>query len=171
MWIHHRVKLVPLLLILAACRGQPEEQAMLPTAHNLPRHATPGVVVRVAASLLPTTTPIISPELIGTSVPPTILTTWPAPLDQYRTWMEEARALHPYSEPLDVMWSVMLCESSGDANAVVGMYFGLFQFQSETWSGEWNPYRDLPILDPRAQIFATAKAWQDGNQHWWGCYQ
>jgi hypothetical protein len=93
------------------------------------------------------------------------------PLDQYRAWMQEARALHPYSDPIDVMWQVMLCESSGQPGLVASSYYGLFQYQQTTWAGEWNPYRDSSILDPRAQIFATAKAWQDGNQHWWGGYQ
>jgi hypothetical protein len=85
--------------------------------------------------------------------------------------MQEARAAHPYSEPIELMWQVMLCESSGRADEVAGSYSGLFQYDSATWSGDWNPYRANPILDPRAQIFATAKAWQDGNQHWWGCYR
>jgi hypothetical protein len=88
----------------------------------------------------------------------------------YRGWMEEARLLHPYAEPVEAMWAVMLCESSGNAGIVAGAYHGLFQFSPETWGGAWNPYRDQPILDPRAQIFAAAKAWQDGNQSWWGCY-
>jgi hypothetical protein len=85
--------------------------------------------------------------------------------------MQEARATHPYSEPLETMWQVMLCESSGQAEQVAETYYGLFQHQQSTWAGDWNPYRAEPILDPRAQIFATAKAWQDGNQHWWGCYR
>jgi hypothetical protein len=85
--------------------------------------------------------------------------------------MQEARAEHPYSEPIEVMWQVMLCESSGQPDQVADSYYGLFQYQQATWAGDWNPYRASPILDPRAQIFATAKAWQDGNQHWWGCYQ
>lgn len=89
---------------------------------------------------------------------------------QYRSWMEEARQLHPYPESVDAMWAVMICESSGNATLVAAPYHGLFQYHGDTWSGEWNPYRAEDILDPRAQIFATAKAWQDGNQAWWGCY-
>jgi hypothetical protein len=84
--------------------------------------------------------------------------------------MEQARAEHSYSEAVDVMWEVMICESSGNAGEVAGNYSGLFQYDSATWAGDWNPYRTSSILDPRAQIFATAKAWHDGNQHWWGCY-
>jgi hypothetical protein len=68
------------------------------------------------------------------------------------------------------MWELMICESSGNPGVIAGSYHGLFQYDAATWAGEWNPYRDQPILDPRAQIFATAKAWHDGNQHWWGCY-
>lgn len=85
--------------------------------------------------------------------------------------MEEARAKHPYGESIEQMWEVMLCESSGDSETIADTYYGLFQYHPDTWGGEWNPYRDQPILDPQAQIFATAKAWQDGNQSWWGCYR
>ena len=88
----------------------------------------------------------------------------------YRVWMEEARVVHPYAEPVERMWAVMICESGGNASVVGGVHHGLFQYSATTWAGAWNPYRDDPILDPRAQIFATAKAWQDGNQSWWGCY-
>jgi hypothetical protein len=91
-------------------------------------------------------------------------------LDQYRAWMEVARDRHPYSESVDTMWNLMICESSGNPDTVEGPYHGLFQYTSDAWAGAWNPYRDSPILDPRAQIFATAKAWHDGNQTWWGCY-
>jgi hypothetical protein len=83
--------------------------------------------------------------------------------------MEEARALYPYAESIEAMWGLMICESSGNPEVVAGPYHGLFQYDSATWSGEWNPYRDSSILDPRAQIFATAKAWHDGHQGWWGC--
>ncbi len=89
---------------------------------------------------------------------------------QYRIWMEEARTAHPYTESVEHMWNVMICESSGNPEVVAGSYYGLFQYSSDTWGGEWNPYRDQPILDAHAQIFATAKAWQDGHQTWWGCY-
>jgi hypothetical protein len=68
------------------------------------------------------------------------------------------------------MWNVMMCESSGNPEVVVDSYYGLFQYRPDTWGGDWNPYRDQSILDAHAQIFATAKAWQDGNQAWWGCY-
>ena len=92
---------------------------------------------------------------------------------QYRAWMEEARMQYPYSEPLTKMWSVMMCESSGNpqASGARGRYLGLFQYARGTWNGSWNPYRDQSIFDPKAQIFATAKAWHDGHQRWWGCYK
>jgi hypothetical protein len=92
------------------------------------------------------------------------------PLAQYRQWMEEARGLHPYPEPVDKMWAVMMCESGGEPMLSASLYHGLFQYHPDTWAGEWNPYRSAAILDPRAQIFATAKAWQEGYQSWWGCY-
>jgi hypothetical protein len=114
---------------------------------------------------LPPATPMPPPSPTPALEPPL-----EPPLDQYRAWMQEARAAHPYSEPIETMWQVMLCESSGQAEQVAESYYGLFQYQQATWAGDWNPYRAEPILDPHAQIFATAKAWQDGNQHWWDCY-
>jgi hypothetical protein len=94
-------------------------------------------------------------------------------LEQYRAWIAEARATHPYRESVEKMWSVMMCESGGRPNVVSPnrLYHGLFQYHRKTWSGRWNSYRDQSIFDPRAQIFATAKAWSEGNQRWWGCYK
>ncbi len=110
-----------------------------------------------------TPTPIPAPTSAATTTPD-------SPQAQYRLWMEEARTLHPYSETVEHMWAVMLCESGGQPNASNGVNHGLFQFSADTWAGAWNAYRDQPILDPRAQIFATAQAWQAGYQSWWGCY-
>ncbi len=90
----------------------------------------------------------------------------------YRAWIEQARVQYPYAESADKMWQVMQCESSGNPNIgdPAGQHFGLFQYNTTTWAGDWNPYRDHSIFDAQAQIFATAKAWHDGNQAWWGCY-
>src|SRR6266498_1985765 len=98
------------------------------------------------AARTPTTPPLTPtlPEAIPTSLP-TATSALDMPLDQYRAWMQEARAAHPYSEPIERMWQVMLCESSGRADEVVGSYSGLFQYDSATWSGDWNPYRANPI--------------------------
>lgn len=91
--------------------------------------------------------------------------------EQYRSWMEEARRKHPYNEPVSRMWKVMVCESAGHAGISNGKFFGLFQYRRDTWKGAWNPYRRKSIFDARAQIFATAKAWQDGHHAWWpACY-
>lgn len=91
---------------------------------------------------------------------------------QYRQWMEEARAMYPYRESVDKMWSVMMCESGGNAGASGGggAWLGLFQYVPSTWRGTWNPYRDASIWDAKSQIFATAKAWSNGKQSWWSCY-
>jgi len=95
-----------------------------------------------------------------------------AALDQYRTWISEARTLHPYSDSEARMFEVMMCESGGNADIVnpAGPYSGLFQYANGTWNGEWNTYRDNPITDARAQIFATALAWSRNMQSQWGCY-
>jgi hypothetical protein len=93
-------------------------------------------------------------------------------LDQYRAWISEARAAHPYPESEERMYAVMMCESEGKATIVnrAGPYSGLFQYSSALWNGDWNTYRDQNILDAHAQIFATALAWSDGMQTHWGCY-
>ena len=93
-------------------------------------------------------------------------------LAQYRAWIHEARQAHPYSDSEERMYAVMMCESRGRAAAVNpdGPYTGLFQYHAPTWNDAWNTYRDQGILDPRAQIFATALAWQRNMQHHWGCY-
>lgn len=92
--------------------------------------------------------------------------------DQYRTWISEARATHPYAESEQRMFDVMICESGGRASAVnpAGPYTGLFQYFGTTWNGEWNPYRDNDVFDARSQIFATALAWNLDMQSHWGCY-
>ena len=91
---------------------------------------------------------------------------------QYRAWISEARAAHPYPESEDKMYAVMMCESGGNAEIVnpAGPYTGLFQYVAGTWNGDWNDYRDASIKDARAQIFATALAWNLGMQSHWGCY-
>lgn len=103
--------------------------------------------------------------------------TWPvlqgsAALDQYRVWISEARALHPYSDSEQRMYDVMMCESGGNPSIVnpAGPYTGLFQYVAGTWNGEWNTYRESEITDARAQIFATALAWSLNMQSHWGCY-
>jgi hypothetical protein len=146
------------LVIVMGC-GARASTPQLPTAAI--HLQTPGPI-KLAVAATPTPPP--------TGAPPSPTTVVLSGLDQYRTWMEEARILHPYVEPVDTMWRVMLCESSGNPDAVSGIYHGLFQYDPNTWAGDWNPYRDQPILDPHAQIFATAKAWSDGSQGWWGCY-
>lgn len=168
------LSLLGLVGLLVACDS---ETASLPTAvveqtsAGSPPNITPTPAPRepIAPPLasLPAPAPPLDP-IPPTDAPP--LDPAAATFATYQVWMEEARALHPYPEPVEAMWAVMLCESSGNATAVGAGHHGLFQYSPETWGGSWNPYRDQPILDPRAQIFATAKAWQDGYQSWWGCY-
>lgn len=92
--------------------------------------------------------------------------------EQYRLWISEARAAHPYPESEDKMYAVMMCESGGRADIVnpAGPYVGLFQYVDGTWNGDWNQYRDQGITNARAQIFATALAWNLNMQSHWGCY-
>lgn len=94
-------------------------------------------------------------------------------LSQYMEWITQARKEHPYPESEEVMAKVMYCKSQNNARSVnpKGPNYGLFQYQHPTWKGDWNPYRDKDIFDPWAQIFATAAAWEQKHQHWWGCYK
>lgn len=96
-----------------------------------------------------------------------------ATLKQYRAWISEARSKHPYPDSEEKMFAVMICESKGQAGTVnpAGPYSGLFQYGKSSWQGAWNLYRDQNILDPKAQIFATALAWQNHMQGQWGCYK
>jgi hypothetical protein len=159
-----RLSILLLSFMLSSCGGA--LTPTLPTAYVV--RASPAATPAARFPTMPAPTPKPT-EAIPTSLPSTTPALNP-PLNQYRAWMEEAHATHPYGESVDMMWEVMICESSGRADVVAGSYSGLFQYDSATWAGDWNPYRDNAILDPRAQIFATAKAWLDGNQHWWGCY-
>ena len=87
-------------------------------------------------------------------------------------WIAQARAKHPYTDSEQRMFDVMMCESGGNAEIVnqAGPYSGLFQYSTGTWKGTWNDYRTENIYDAKAQIFATAQAWQKGMQRQWGCY-
>jgi outer membrane protein OmpA-like peptidoglycan-associated protein len=93
-------------------------------------------------------------------------------LAQYHVWIAQARAKHPYTDSEQRMFDVMMCESGGNAEIVnqAGPYSGLFQYSTGTWKGTWNDYRTQNIYDAKAQIFATAQAWQKGMQRQWGCY-
>ncbi|NQY14779.1 MAG: hypothetical protein HRT81_13080 [Henriciella sp.] len=103
---------------------------------------------------------------------PVVFENQEAALAQYRVWISEARAVHPYPDSEDRMFDVMMCESGGNPEIVnpAGPYTGLFQYVAGTWDGDWNTYRDQAITDARAQIFATALAWNLGMQSHWGCY-
>lgn len=160
-----KVVIVLIVLLLTAGCGAVPTAMLLPTADI--RLASPAPVrPRLIAALSATRTPVPPSSPVPSATPAAYAT----PLEQFRSWMEEARATHPYPDTVEVMWEVMMCESSGDPQVVTGANQGLFQYDATTWTGDWNPYRNQPILDPHAQIFATAKAWADGNQRWWGCY-
>ncbi len=92
-------------------------------------------------------------------------------IDQYRTWIAQARVIYPYRESVDKMYRVMMCESGGNPRAIGSRrWYGLFQYVPSTWHGRWNPYRYNDLYDAKAQIFGTARAWSIGKQHEWSCY-
>ena len=149
--------------ILAACATNDAAQSLPTNMGRAVGASSPTTIVAPIGTLA-----LVVPS--ATSAPPTA-TLRATASDQYRAWMVEARNRYPYSESVEQMWEVMICESSGNPDLVAGSYNGLFQYSQATWEGDWNPYRDRPVLDPQAQIFATAKAWHDGYQSWWGCYR
>src|SRR5690349_22653052 len=93
------IQLACVALFLVACGGQPSGQRALPTAHVFAPHVSSAIAISVAQqpvfpSAIPAT-PTPQP-----TAPPTAPPVFGEPLDQYRAWMEEARALHPYTEPI-----------------------------------------------------------------------
>ena len=150
------------LIVLSGCAHNELIATPLPTLAPIldsSIHTEPGITSEPPAVATVTTT-----ALVELAAPDDVRD----PLQQYRAWIEEARRMYPYPQSADTMWQVMLCESSGDPLIEgPGELVGLFQYLPATWTGEWNPYRTQPITDAQAQIFATAKAWSDGNQHWW----
>ena len=92
----------------------------------------------------------------------------------YRNWISAAHAKYPYTDSEELMFKVMRCESKCNAAIVnpAGPYSGLFQYSNSTWHADWNKeYRNESVLDPHAQIFATALAWSKNMQNQWGCYK
>ena len=68
-----------------------------------------------------------------------------------------------YDVKADGVFRIMMRESGGDARAGAGSQFkGLFQYWTETWKNEWNPWRKDSIYDGTSQIFATAYAIHKG---------
>lgn len=119
------------------------------------------LTIMAVAALLPTRTASASRLAVSQST-----------LNQYRAWMVEARAKYPYPQSVDKMYRVMMCESGGNASVSSpgGTYKGLFQYHTNTWRGNWNPYRNMSLWDAKTQIFATARAWNVGMQSHWSCY-
>ncbi|MBI3437842.1 MAG: hypothetical protein HY054_04185 [Proteobacteria bacterium] len=139
-------------------------------------HLNPGAQDPATTRSTPAPTPESSAQPAPSSTPPSAQSSHRGPVDaqtlnQYRAWIHEARQTHPYPDSEDRMYALMMCESRGQATLVnpAGPYSGLFQYSSATWRGAWNTYRDQSILDPRAQIFATALAFQRHMQGQWGC--
>ena len=162
---------------MAMYLAQAPASAPAPTDPAAKKEAAPQAEPVVASKPAATATPIPTATTKPTEKPrpePTA-TTRPSGSStqaQYRQWMEEARVMHPYKQSVDKMWSVMMCESGGNARASGGggRWLGLFQYAPTTWGGSWNPYRGNSIWDARSQIFGTAKAWSIGMQSHWSCY-
>ncbi len=82
---------------------------------------------------------------------------WPA--------IEEAAA--QYGQSPQALYRVMICESTGNANADNGICKGLFQFNPRTWAS--TPYGRESIWNGRAQAFAAAWMWASGRKSEWSC--
>jgi uncharacterized protein YgiM (DUF1202 family) len=162
MYLVHAPSSAPAAAEPAAKKPQAE-----PTASKPPATATAIPTATATATAKPTEKPKATPTATAATRSSTTST-----MGQYRQWMEEARIMFPYRQSIDKMWSVMMCESGGNARASGGggAWLGLFQYAPGTWGGRWNPYRGESIWDAKAQIFATAKAWSIGMQSHWSCY-
>ena len=158
-----------------ACTHDTPTSRMLPSSRILPTARIALQERRVPSfplqpSPVPSSPTPVSSSPVQAALAPTHESLSVTPLEQYRQWISDAHVLYPYAESEDTMWAVMMCESSGNPESVGDSYYGLFQYSNATWSGDWNPYHEQPINDPHAQILATAKAWYEGHQQWWGCY-
>lgn len=140
-----------------------------PTAAK-PAVAKPTATVVPTATAKPAEKPAAQRTVVATQV--VVASGATTTLAQYHQWMEDARTAFPYTQSVDKMWSVMMCESGGNTHASGGggAWLGLFQYSPGTWAGSWNPYRSNSIWDAKSQIFATAKAWSLGMQGAWSCY-
>lgn len=140
--------------------------------------ATQGEAVAPASPVAPVVPVVpVVPAMPEPAAPPPVPPSQPAAgvtdtVAQYRTWIAEARAQHPYPESEDHMFSVMMCESRGNARITSPAgNIGLFQYAADTWRRDWNPYKAADVRDARSQIFATARAWELRYQRWWpSCY-
>lgn len=113
-----------------------------------------------------------APEEVADAAPTVAPEAEEGSIAQYRAWISDARAQHPYPQSEARMFDVMMCESGGNPSIVnpAGPYTGLFQYATGTWNGDWNTYRDQGMTNARAQIFATALAWNLNMQSHWGCF-
>lgn len=181
--------LVP-LVALAGCAGlRPPQTAPAPVpaattaSPSAPADAAPApkpvVPPSPPAAVTPAPAPVTTPTPTPAPSPPPATAARPPrggidteTLARYRAWIDEARVKHPYTDSAERMFDVMMCESRGNATIVnpAGPNVGLFQYNPRTWSGAWNDYKDQSINDPKAQIFATAQAWQKRMQGHWGCW-
>jgi hypothetical protein len=84
--------------------------------------------------------------------------------EQKGEWMPIIKiAAAKYDVKADGIYRMMMRESGGDARAGSSSQFkGLFQYWTETWKNEWNPWRKDSIYDGSSQIFATAYAIHKG---------
>lgn len=85
-------------------------------------------------------------------------------------WYDDIAAAAAYygiPEQTDYLYSVMLCESGGDPNAVNPRTgdTGLFQYQPSTYYA----FGGTNIWDPHEQIMVTAWAFSQGLQYHWVC--
>jgi hypothetical protein len=78
-------------------------------------------------------------------------------------------AAKKYGQPYKKLLCVAQCESGLNNCAVnkAGKTYGLFQYLDSTW--KWTPYKGKSVFDAKANAFATAWMWNEGNEHHWDC--
>ena len=74
-----------------------------------------------------------------------------------------------YDQPYKKLLCVAQCESSLDNCAVNrgGKTYGLFQYLNSTW--KTTPYKKKSVFDAKANAYATAWMWKEGNENQWDC--
>ena len=102
-----------------------------------------------------------------TAASPSPSTSAYAPDDRWWPLIQEAAEEHGI-DPVG-LHKMMLAESDGRPDLVSdGQFYGLYQYVQDTWSGDWNPWREQDIFHGPSQIKATALAIKNGKgPYWW----
>lgn len=141
--------IIPIVLLLSSTKIKGVNLIQSPQPTEVP---SPTISPTATETPTPTSTPIPTLTLTPTSTPkpsptptPTI-TPIPVTNEQLDSWFTTYS--NQFSVDRERLWSIALCESKLNPNAISGDYAGLFQFASKTW----QTTRKLMNLDPNPQL-------------------